>query len=401
MSATQQARPNLAAEQRRLTHQVASATDEALIRVVAAFDRMADRREADRLLDAARPRLRQLRPPRPIAFTRLLFLPLDGVILPAAGWRRASGGMPRSVLLPLGEAMRAALGAGAAALDAQMAGRHFGELMVVAQAGRALWRLAAVAPMEMPRDWAESGLNAADFTHCLSLAQGVWRQADPLWAALIAAREGPPAELVRALMEAAAQEEPRVIEALLATLLTKAAHPGSVVAAAGRGAPPGLADRMLDRWIEECRPEIPTNDTGSAARVAEEFAEALADLDASGAAARQPERRQKIHALRRGVDEACRTTFGEVAKTALLAPLAGPVEDKAMGGMEMAARDLKRLERAGRSLGSESAYDAALHRVTDSFAALRGRPGVNVADVARLTEILAGPEAALRMLDGA
>jgi len=37
--------------------------------------------------------------------------------------------------------------------------------------------------------------------------------------------------------------------------------------------------------------------------------------------------------------------------------------------------------------------------VTDGFAALRGRPGVKLADLARLTEILAGPEAALRMLD--
>jgi len=343
-------RPNLTAEQRRLTREVAAAPDETLMRVVAAFDRMADRREADRLLDAARPRRRQLRPPRPIAFTRLLFLPLDGVIVPPSGWRRQAGGIPRSALAPLGEAVHAALGAAATALQARMEGHHFGELAVVAELGCALWRQAAAAPAGLPAGWAESGLAEADFAHCLSLAQGVWRQAEPLWVALVAAREGPPDDLVRGMVNAAAREEPRVIEALLATLLTKAAHPGSVVAAAARGAPPGMAERMLDRWIDECRPEIPGCDTGSAARVAEEFAEALADLDASGAA-RAPERRQKIHALRRGVDEACRGTFTEVARHRPAGPLAAPVEDRAVAGMESTARDLKRLERAGRGLG--------------------------------------------------
>jgi hypothetical protein len=40
-----------------------------------------------------------------------------------------------------------------------------------------------------------------------------------------------------------------------------------------------------------------------------------------------------------------------------------------------------------------------LRRVADDFAAMRATPGAHVADLARLLEILAGPEAALRLLD--
>ena len=394
------------AEQRRLTHAVASASDEALARVVAVFDRMADRREADRLLDAARPRLRRLRPPRPIAFTRLLFLPLDGVIADSRAWKRADGGLPRSALPALGDAVRLAIGAAATTIEEGFAGRSFADLAAVDAAGRRLWRAAAAgaASLAPPPAWEGTGLGEAGFRHCVALAAGVWRHADPLWTAMLAAREGPPAPLVQAALAAAAAEDPAVIEAMIATLLTKAAKPGSVVSAAAsaRVGPAGAAERVLDRWIEECRPDLSVSDPKGAAELAEEFAEALDDLEGSEAA-RRPERRQRVLALRRTVGEACRAAFAESAAHHLVEPLAragARVDDAAIGAMEATARSLRRLEAAGRRLGGASAYDAALRKVTDSFAALRGRPETNPADLARLTEILVGPEAALKLLDG-
>ncbi|HWT10753.1 MAG TPA: hypothetical protein VN329_16410, partial [Roseomonas sp.] len=74
--------------------------------------------------------------------------------------------------------------------------------------------------------------------------------------------------------------------------------------------------------------------------------------------------------------------------------------DGAMMALETTARALKRLEQAGRVLGGATAYDAAQRRIVDAFATMRAAPGANPADLARLTEILAGPEAALRLLDG-
>jgi len=394
----------LSAEHRRLTHAVASASDDALARVVAVFDRMTDRREADRLLDAARPRLRRLRPPRPIAFTRLLFLPLDGVIAEPRAWKRADGGLPRSALIGVGGAVRHALGDEATAIEEAFAGRSFADLAAVDAAGRRLWRAAArtAESLPPPPGWEETGLAAADFRHCVALSAGVWRHADLLWAALLAARDGPPEVLVQAALASAASEEPAVIEAMLATILTKAAKPASVAAAAAQIGAPGAADRALDRWMEDCRPDFAISDPKGAAQMAEEFAEALDDLEDS-AAGRRPERRQRVAALRRDVAEACRAAFTESTAQHVIEPLtrAGArLDDAGVQAIEATARSLRRLETAGRTLGGATAYDAALRRVTDTFGTLRGKSGASTADLARLTEILAGPEAALRFLEG-
>lgn len=394
----------LAAEQRRLSHAVAAASDAALARVVAVFDRLADRREADRVLDAARPRLRRLRPPRPIALPRLLFLPLDGAIADARSWKRQDGTLPRSALMPLSEAVREAIGDVAEDIEARIAGHSFANLPVVAAAGLRLWRAAAEATLAPPPSWAGTGLAATDFRHCVDLATGVWRHATPLWTALVAAREGPPETLVKAALADAANEPPMVVEAMLATLLMKAAKPGSVAAAAAAAkvGTAGMAEKMLDRWIEDCQPDITAADPRGAARIAEEFAEAIADLDTSPAA-RQPERRQRIAALRQQADEACRVAFTEATKQALLVPLSNPgqpLDDTAIQALEAAARSLKRLEQAGRCLGSGTAYDAAVRRITEAFRVLRAAPGANIADLARLTEIIAGPEAAMRLFEG-
>lgn len=393
----------LAAEQRRMMLALAAASDDALARVVAVFDRMADRREADALLDAARPRLRRLRPPRPVALPRLLFLPLDGAIVEPRGWRRQDGTLPRSALRPLAEAVREAIGLAAATIEEAIAGTTFADIAVIAVAGQRLWQAAtAVAGgLGTPARWAETGLGAAEFDHCRRLAAGVWRQAGPLWAALAAATEGPPELLVEAAIAAAKGEDPIVLDAMLATILLKAARPGSVAAAAARAGQQGLAERALDRWIEDCAPEILPDDPQSAARLAEAFAEAIEDVDASPLA-RRADRRQRIAALRRQVDETCRGVLAEAAARTLMDPVsraAGRIDDAAMSGMEQAARTLRRLEQAGRSLGGGTAYDAMLRRMTETLAGLRSSRGADAVDLARLTEILAGPEAALRLLE--
>lgn len=397
----------LAAEQRRLTHAVAAASDATLARVVAVFDRMADRREADRLLDAARPRLRRLRPPRPLGFARLLFLPLDGAILDPRIWNRKEGSLPRSALQPIAAGLRAAMGSEAVAIEEACADATFADLRTIGRVGPRLWRAAAaVAPgLVAPPEWGGNGLGPADFDLCRDLVSGVWRHADRLWAALALAAEGPPEPLVRDAVAAAAGESPMVIEAIIATILLKAARPGTVAAAAAasRAAPPGSAERVLDRWLEDCTPDLPAGDAAGAAHLAEAFAEAIEDLESSPML-RRPERRQRVAALRRQVDEACRGAFVEATTRSLIEPMSRPgrrLDDAAMAQLEQTARSIRRLEQAGRSIGGAAAYDAALRRVTDAFAVLRAAPDACVADLARLTEIVAGPEAALRVLDGA
>jgi len=396
---------SVSAEQRRLTHAVAVASDKALAEIVAYLDGMADRREADRLLDAARPRLRKLRPARPVTFTRLLFLPLGGALVDPRDWRRQAGVIPRHALVCLGHALRQALGQAGADIDARFAGHYFDDRAFVGDQGRRLWRLAADAMpgMERPADWVAMGLSAADYDRMAALAAGVWRHAGPLWDAMLAARQGPPEALVRTAMIDAAAEDQTVLQAMLATLLLQAAKPGSVAhaAAAAQVGPPGLAERTLDRWLEDCTPDMAPDDPSGAARIAEEFAEVLQDLEAS-LLAQRPEPRRRLSALRRQVSEDCQVAFALATDQALLArlTLAGPLDNAAIAELEDTARALKRLEMAGRGLGGGQTYEAVLRRTFDALVALRVKPESNAADLARLIEILMGADAAAKLLDG-
>jgi hypothetical protein len=394
------------AEHRRLSQAVAGASDKALADILMLFDRMTDRQEADRLLDAVRPRLRRLRPPRPLSLPRLLFVPLHGAIVETRHWRREPGTLPRCALLPIAAAVRQALGDEAAAIEAPFPGRTFSELRIVDAAGRRLWQGAAelAGSLVPPPSWAATGLTPAHFDAAIALSSGVWRHAEPLWAALLASRDGPPDALVHAALTAAAAENPVVPAAILATVLLQAARPGSVaaVAAAARIGPPGSADAALDRWIDDCSPDITLVDPLGSARLAEEFAEAIDDLEAS-AAGRQPERRRRIAALRRDIGEACRHAYADSARRELVDALARPgppPDDATMTAFETRARALKRLEQAGRKIGNPAAFDRDLRQVVDALASLRASPAASPVDLARLTEILAGPEEALLLLDG-
>ncbi len=74
---------------------LAEAADRQLIEVVALIDAMADRGGADALVAPVRARLQRLNPRRPLRFSRLLFLPLDPVIVAGPEWRRDAIGIPR------------------------------------------------------------------------------------------------------------------------------------------------------------------------------------------------------------------------------------------------------------------------------------------------------------------
>jgi len=114
-----------AAEIRKLQQSLFGAEDEQIKRVVAIVDALAERGAADRLIAPLRPRLAQLRPARPLRFCRLLFLPLDPLIVPAPKWRPMSLTIPRTVLEPLAVSVLDAMRPDArAAVEAVIAGSH-------------------------------------------------------------------------------------------------------------------------------------------------------------------------------------------------------------------------------------------------------------------------------------
>ena len=397
-------------ELRQLGQAAAAADDTALARLVAMLDALPQRGEADRVLDPVRPRLRALGLPRPLGLPRLLFLPLDGAILPPAQWTRGAAAVPRSALLALAGAVQAALGAEGAAIAAACAPLSTNDLAAIAALGARLWPAAAEAlPQLAPPDWAATGLAMADYAPIAALCRPVWRAGPAVWAALASAVAGPPAELARAALAAVAPAGPGPLSATLATLLLRASEPGALAQLAAGMDPTAraVAVEALDQLLAEPPPAFATLDPQAATELALLTAHRLENLE--HCALLGSDRQRQVQACRRAADEACRAGFLVAAERQLVAPAlrlaAAPVvADAEVEAMEEGARRLRALEGAGRRLGGAPAYDRALRDLTASLGALGGQArhpaGLRPVDLVRSVEILAGPEAAASLLKG-
>jgi hypothetical protein len=395
-------------ELRRLGQAAAAADDTAIARLVALLDRLPERGVADQVLDPVRPRLRALGLARPLGLPRLLFLPLDGAIVPAARWARGVAAVPRSALVTLAAVVQAALGEEGRAIAEACAGHDTADAAVIAALGGRLWpRAAETLPEAVPQGWERTGLAAADYPGIAALCRPIWRAGPAIWSALAVAEAGPPEELARAALREVAPAGPGPLSAVLATLLQRAGAPGAVAQiAAGLGpAARPVAAQALEAMLDEPPPPFATLDPQSAAELALATARRLKDLE--GCALLSGEKQRRLQAWRNAADQACRAGFLVAAERQVVDPAAKLAEapvvaDAEVAAMEEGARRLRALEGAGRRLGSAPAYDRALRDLIASLTGLASKAchpeGLQRVDLARSVEILAGPEAAAALL---
>jgi len=398
---------NQLSETRHLIHALAAASDMALGQVIEILDRLPDRSEADRLLDAARPRLRQIRPSRGLQFTRLLFLPLDGAISDNRDWQKGDARLPRSALPAIAEALRLAMGAEAEQLEASFTGKSFHDIAAVDRAGRILWGAAARLAPELrpgPR-WERTGLRGDQFAPLVQLAAHIWRHAIPLWTAIQLAGWGPPDDAVRAALSPMAGENSPAFGMALATLMQKATCPGQVAKEAARLSDKAgiIADAAVDDWLERARVHLPGEDLITAAAFAESFGRAFQDLE-NAPATRSPRRGTRLVQLRQEAEVTCRLAYEEGLETHILRQLpalCAAATPELILAMEGQARAMRRIENIGRRYGPDQGYDGAGRRIAAALESARQAlepGGITRLDLARLAEILLGPEAALGFL---
>jgi hypothetical protein len=395
------------AETRHLIHALAGASDMALTNVVELLDRLPDRSEADRLLDAARPRLRQLRPPRSLQLTRLLFLPLDGAIVDNADWQRGDFRLPRAALPGIAEALRMVLGGEVQKLEASFARKTFQDTGLVDRAGRIVWSAAAGLASNLkpgPR-WADSGFRPEDFHSLVQLAAGVWRHAGPVWAAIQLSGWGPPDEAVRAALAPMAEEDSPAFGMCLATLMQNATNPGIVaqVAATLSDRAGSIADAAVDDWLAKARVNLPAQDLLAAATMAESFGHAFQDLE-NAPATRNPNRAGRLVHLRQEAEMTCRLAYEEGLEAEIMQQLpflASSATHDQVVVLESRARALRRIELVGRRYGIDHGYEGSAKRIGEALRATKQTltpAGLTKLDLARVAEILLGPEAALDAL---
>ena len=385
---------------------------------VAMIDALAERGAADALIAPLRGRLRQLGIPRRLGFVRLLFLPLDPVIRDPAGWRAEQAAVPRSALAPLGAAVQAALSEQAGAIRAAIAAGVPGPDLVD-RFGPPLWTAgaevlralpAAAAP---PPGWEGTGLPEVCLAPIATACACVLGAETALRAAID--RPDGPAVMARVLAATAAAG-PDCLALLTAVLLGRCAAPAGLLAllaraaaTAGRAAHAAV-DRALTAVFERLEREA---GAGLSATAADQAAGLLAAV-ANGTSPRQQALAQ---ATQLRLDAACRARLETELAAQVLAPLrdlsgeagpgeagpgAGPGEAgaAAVAGIEHSARALAGYAAAARQLGNADRYDRLLRDAAAAVRAPAGAPALTPIDRVRMVEILAGPEAALALLEG-
>jgi len=406
--------------QRDLQKTLLQAADVQLIEVVSLVDSMPDRGDADALLAPLRWRLQSLRPRRPLSLKRLMFLPADPIIMPARLWHRGMPAIPRTALACIGAQVLAGLGATAATLDAEIQGAMVDDHAAVHKIGSRLWPMAAdiLAQGGPPPDWSDnSGLTALDHAALAQPLSIVLRQAAAI-ESMVHPRmtiEAASVGAIRTCVSLAIATIPphasafgvQGIAMLLAILIARLPGSEQIVTAASDLAlslcsplPRLAADLAIDFALDSLEGSLAAETTlCHAAHDLGRLARLLDTIEQPGPASR-PTRKARAAQLRCDVDRACRSRFEHDAEQHLLAnaPQLGlGASDADVISLEATALDLRRFEFAARAFGSGPHYDRMLRETANRLAETAPRDA-NPIDVARLVEILQGPEAALAWL---
>jgi hypothetical protein len=390
----------------RISKRTSMASDSVLQQVVAVLEAVPSRAMLDPIIETARPRLKLLRPPRPVTFARILFLPFDGAVVPLKEWSMGSAKLPRPALMPISEAIQTAMGPEAEKISANLGGRSFFDVLQVDSEGRTLWAEAArLAPtLSFPEGLPAAGLDAAQSRQLLELAAGIWRHADGIWEAKLACFSGPSSELVAAALKGPAEEGEAVFSIALLSLLDRAQSPGSVLATAARLSP--IASNIADQKLRELQnaplPILPAEDPVRAAHIAAEYVALLKELE-SILSSRSEARQAVITPLLEKIGGAIKEVTQQIIQRQFLPALNEPNAKRRAAvvlNIEILARALGRLEEAGRRAGRFEAFDKLqVSHAVKLRSILNGLDGGGLQrhDVIRIADILLGAEKAMEL----
>jgi hypothetical protein len=396
-----------------LTRLLANASAPQLLRVVAAIDGMSTRGAADDLIAPFRHRLVNLRPARPLRFARLVFLPLDPLIVPAISWRLSHCMMPRAAILPMAQVVETELGAELAAIKRAIHDLRADQVSLITTLGAALWPQAGsiLGRSDVPAGWIATGLNDQAYRNLARRLGAVLSAAPSLGAMCAETASGlspPDPAAFEAIVHVVSDPAPDALPMLAALLLSRlpqAAHllyemKAGTVSAMLKTATDQAADLLLDQLEkgEAGRSPIAASPLMAAGATAGRIAALLNELHRDGMTTT---RRKQLHSLRQKLDADCSARFQADLDTEFLTSLrALPDRPGAqdISHLETTARSMRALESGARNFGSGNTYDRLLAKAADTVGAWGDSSGMEFVDRLRLVEILAGSEAALKLL---
>jgi hypothetical protein len=400
-----------------LQNTLAKARSEQISQVVAAIDGMGTRGIADQIIAPLRPRLAHLRPSRPLRWTRLLFTPLDPLIVPTAHWKPGDPTIPRTCLTILGVMVRAGMGRNADTITSELQDRTTADAQLNAQIGGRLWPAAAgiLASAKLPERWGKTGLPAEAFAALAHNVSAALEQVLPMDAIGAEMEFGVALQfaVLRPILLAAARHGPTALAMVVVLLLARLPQTsplldcGALTGVTADEAP--LRDAIV-RARAVLLERIEESGGVEALVVGSSLAEAAAGVrqidallcglrnagDGSDAARREA-------AIRARLDASCRTRFANGLTNEFVEKLQGrgPRQGSAaLAYLETTARNLRALESEARRIGSAELYDTLLQETAATIKTLAGSGPLGLVDKVRLVEILVGPDAALAVLEG-
>lgn len=396
---------------RALGQAVRGASDSQLLKIAAVVDAQPDRDQLDDLVAGMRPRLARLRPPRPLRFERLLFTPLDPLIVPPQRWRPDGATVPISAIRPIAATVRQAMGPAAEAIEAMIAGRSTRHATVVQAAGAALWPAAAriLANPPAPLLWETSGLGLSAYQPLAQRVATILAQATAIATLARDQANGfgdPPIEAIVGLLRAATEADAESLQTMLVILLSRLPDSAALVVsvAAGVGSAEGTGRRALrhaaDAILRECEDGrmIETRvEQASIADAAEHARQMIGLLRAlaEGKAPSERVQRERARAVRARLDQGCQARFSDSLTHELLGSLAEVTDAEiAVPALEDVGRDLRALATEARTIGGGPVYDRLLRAAADTV----GQASLALMDRVRLTEIIAGTDVAMKLL---
>lgn len=379
------------------------AADEQLAQVLALVDAMPARGAADALIAPLRGRLASIAPARPLSITRLLFRPLDPVIISGPRWTPGVPAVPRTALGSIGNAALVRLGPALKPIQAIIAGREGKDQAVVDRAGTTLWPEAAavVAALPVPADWeSTTGLPEGCYAEIRANVAAVLRQAVPLseWTHRVGAID--PIPIVKAILASTQATDPLGLGVVLAVLLTD----GSLAAPALFAAlklPGQQVDLAVEQTLQRAQHAL-TAVLPSVGLVAASvhITHVAALLEAVEGPDSRPALRSQAQRTRHLADVACQGRMLQALNQELLPKLAAAdevMDDAAVTGLESVARGLRRFSLVGRRVGAGAVYDKLLGQ-TAADACASSSSTLTRMERLRVAELLVGADAALKLL---
>jgi hypothetical protein len=403
---------------RRLHHGLATAPDMQIAKVVAVVDALESRGAADEMIEPLRSRLPQLRLPRPLRFSRLLFMPLDVLIVPNPGWRRDATTIPRSIISPVAEMVHNAMGGDAATIEEAIKGRTTAHARAVYDAGRTLWSAASsilAAATRPPPNWAKTHLPLDCFVPLARRLATLFGQTDTVDAMVAEADIGVllRADLLAPLLTACSQDASTLAMMVTLVLARLPGVRGLLTPAArslGRDQETAMQtaiDQALEVLVHrlETRNGIETLVIGGSLRqAAGEVRRIRALLDGLLRNRLRNDWPSRLVQMKSRLDVSCRLRFAialEVEFADALQALGDDSQQAVMNRLEEVAVHLRNLEQEALQVDSSEAYDPLLREAAEHIKAAALAGALGLVDCVRLVEILAGSDEALALLDAA